>query len=86
LNVRYCEGGYAKTGNWKNNKRTPQLAAPNIESTGAMSPIGTSRHFAAMQHFGRSRSEADIDGQAKPAEAVENDPRRTFAQIIVVHL
>jgi len=26
-----------------------------------MSESGTSRQFAAMQHFGRFRSEADID-------------------------
>jgi hypothetical protein len=30
-----------------------------------MSPIGTSRHFAAAQQFGRYRGKADID-QAAP--------------------
>jgi hypothetical protein len=25
-----------------------------------MSPIGTSRHFVAVQHFGRFRTEADV--------------------------
>jgi hypothetical protein len=28
---------------------------------------GPSRHFAAMQHFSRFRSEADMDRQAKRA-------------------
>jgi hypothetical protein len=36
---------------------------------------GTSRHFAAMQRLGRFRSEADMDGQARPANSVENDPQ-----------
>ena len=35
-----------------------------------MSAIGQSRHFAATQHFGCFRREADIDGQA----SVANDP------------
>jgi len=42
-----------------------------------MSPVGTSRHFAAAQQFGRFLSEADIIRQANPAELVENDPKQT---------
>jgi hypothetical protein len=38
---------------------------------------GTSRHFAATQHFGRFWGEADINRQTKPAASVENDPKRT---------
>ena len=41
-----------------------------------MSPFGPSRHFAAMQRFSRTWSEADIDWQPKPADPVENDPSR----------
>ena len=47
-----------------------------------MSQIGPSRHFAAMQHFGRFRSEADMDRQAKRVGSVENDPSRHFATVI----
>ncbi len=43
-----------------------------------MSAVGTSRHFAAAQQFGRFLSEADIIGQARPAELVENDPWETL--------
>jgi hypothetical protein len=39
--------------------------------------FGTSRHFTAMHHFGRFLGEADMHRQAKPAESVENDPKRT---------
>jgi hypothetical protein len=39
-----------------------------------MSVSGLSRHFAAMQHFSRTWSEADINWQAKPANSVENGP------------
>jgi hypothetical protein len=37
-----------------------------------------SRHFAAMQHFGCFRSEADMDRQAKRVGSIENDPARTL--------
>jgi hypothetical protein len=43
-----------------------------------MSPeVCPSRHFAAMQRFSRTWSEADINWQAKPADSVENDPLPT---------
>ena len=44
------------------------------EPSGSTSVNGPSRHFAAMQHFGRFRSEADMDWQAKRVGSVENDP------------
>ena len=37
---------------------------------------GPSRHFAATQQFGRSRSEADIERFSVCAEPVAFDPRR----------
>jgi hypothetical protein len=38
--------------------------------------LGPSRHFAAMQRFSRTWSEADINWQAKPADSVENENSR----------
>jgi hypothetical protein len=34
------------------------------------------RHFAAMQHFGRVWSKADINRQAMPVDSVKNEPSR----------
>jgi hypothetical protein len=50
------------------------LADEVIKSRLPMSLNGPSRHFAAMQHFGRFRSEADMDRQAKRVGSVENGP------------
>jgi len=46
-----------------------------------MPGFGPSRHFAAMQHFGLTWSEADINWQIKPADSVENDPKPPPGQV-----
>jgi hypothetical protein len=61
-----------------------RLAAPNEVIEHLLlhllkSPNGTPRHFTAMHYFGRFRSEADMDWQARPAKSVANDPFRHFA-------
>ena len=50
------------------------------------SAIGPSRHFAAMQHFGRFRSEADKDRQAERVGLGENDPEATCIPTSFDHL
>jgi hypothetical protein len=47
---------------------------------GGMSANGPSRHFAATQHFGRSRREADINWRVGPAGSVAIDPKSRRAQ------
>jgi hypothetical protein len=44
-----------------------------VERLGFPHGLGPSRHFAAMQRFSRTWSEADINWKAKPADSVEND-------------
>jgi hypothetical protein len=39
-----------------------------------MSLFGPLRRFAAARQFGRFRSEADVNPQARLAGSVENDP------------
>jgi hypothetical protein len=41
-------------------KRDRAAALKNTVNRREMPAFGTSRHFAAVQHFGRFRSEADI--------------------------
>src|SRR5580765_6137615 len=43
--------------------------------------IATSRHFTATQHFGRFRTEADIDQWARMAGSVENEPQRHLTAV-----
>jgi hypothetical protein len=52
-------------------------AEQSFAAANPMSRAGTPRHFTAMHCFGRFRSEADMDWQAKATKAVENDPTRT---------
>jgi hypothetical protein len=48
----------------------------------SMSASGPSCHFATTQQLGRFRSKADMDRQAKPDGPVENDPKRTFVELV----
>jgi hypothetical protein len=43
---------------------------------------GPSRHIGTKPKFGRFRSLADMDRQAKPAGSVENDPKRTSCWVL----
>ena len=47
---------------------------------------GTSRQFAATQHIGRFRGEADMGRKVKSADSVANDPTRTSAiKFVAMH-
>jgi hypothetical protein len=54
------------------------LACGIIDVT-LMSLVGTSRQFAATQHFGRFRSEADMHRDVASTASVADDPERTSA-------
>jgi hypothetical protein len=42
---------------------------------------GTSRQFAASQHFGRFWSKAEVGRPLEPTDSVANDPEETSASI-----
>jgi hypothetical protein len=46
-----------------------------------MTVFGPSRHFAATPDVGRSRTETDINRQARPAASVANDPQETCSAL-----
>ena len=53
---------------------------------GIASAFGTSRRFATAPQFGRFRSEADMNQQARLAGSIENDPCATLAaEFAVMH-
>jgi hypothetical protein len=47
-----------------------------VSKASKVSPIGTSRHFAALQQFGRFLSEADINSEGSQHWICEYMPRR----------
>src|SRR5258708_37640193 len=47
--------------NQERQRGSPRWHDPVVTQCEGMSGAGTSRHFAAMHHFGRFRSEADIE-------------------------
>jgi hypothetical protein len=51
----------------------------NVPLLQCMSQLVTSRQFAATQHFGRFRGEADQGRRQIRADSVENDPSATLA-------